>query len=323
MTLRHFLSWKPLFYDAMLPALGCLGPARCDAALATMGHVTALWPPRRRELARSLARARQDLNTDWHLDQALNALAANTFRFLARDYPLDRLGVGDLLARFDVAGYEHVEACLRAKQGLILLGNHLGAYLAALHWLFKRGVPFRLLVQRPRHISRALQAEFDRTDGPHPQAGFLLRRRMPPAAAVERMIRARVALREGVAIYLTCDVPWSGPNARPGRLLGRTRQFLSVWANLAVLARSPVIPVFCTHLPGGRYALTFDAPIHLDPGEEDQAVARSLDRLNEEIRKHPAEAVAHLLWPRYAMQSDVEGITPSPSPLRPLVPTET
>lgn len=321
MPFRHFLSWKPLFYDALLPALGITGSGRCDAALAQLGRLAALWPPRRRELATALARARQDLGADWQLDESIAALAANTFRFLARDYPLDRLDVEDLLGRFDVTGYEHVAAALRAQQGMILLGNHLGAYLAALHWLFRHGVPLRLLVQRPGHVSRALRVEFDRSSGPHPQAGFLLRRRMPPAAAVERMIRARAALRAGLAVYLTCDVPWNGPNARSARLLGHTRQFLAVWADLAVLARSPVIPLFCTHRPGGRYALTFDPPIHLDPGEQDEAVVRALDRLNKEIKAHPAEAVAHLLWPCYAPRDAAEPLPCSDERIQPLVST--
>jgi hypothetical protein len=167
-----------------------------------------------------------------------------------------------------------------------------------------------LLVQRPRHVSPALQDRFDRDGGLFPQSEFFLRRTLPPCAAAERMLRARGALRQNMAVYLTGDIPWAGPNARPGRLLGVDHLFLSVWADLAVLARAPVIPMFCTHRPKGRLALTFDPPWTIAPGGENAAVARYLARLEDEIAARPADAVAHLLWPCYGSSSD------SPKPPR-------
>jgi hypothetical protein len=65
-----------------------------------------------------------------------------------------------------------------------------------------------------------------------------------------------------------------------------------------------VIPVFCTHQPGGRLALTFDAPWNVTRGDEDRAVARYLARLEAEVLAHPADAVAHLLWHCYGPESD-------------------
>src|SRR5258708_2064015 len=82
------------------------------------------------------------------------------------------------------------------------------------------------------------------------------RRALSPVMAVERILRARSALRDGLAVYLTADIPWDGPNSRPGRLLGQTHRFLSVWADLAVQTRVPVFLVFCNHRGGGRYTLT-------------------------------------------------------------------
>ena len=52
-----------------------------------------------------------------------------------------------------------------------------------------------------------------RTDVPYPQAGFFVRRDLSPVMAVERILRARAALRDGLAVYLTGDIPWSGPNS--------------------------------------------------------------------------------------------------------------
>jgi len=225
-------------------------------------------------------------------------LAVNAIRFLARDYPLDVASDVEVFSRFDVDGFEALDQALAARQGAILVGCHLGAHISALHWLYRREVPLRLLVQRPRHVSRALNRRFDREE-PHPQSAFFLRRDLPPGAATERLLRARAALRDGLAVYMAGDIPWIGANSRPGRLLGQHRRFLSVWADLATVTGTPVFFVFCTHRPEGRYALHIDPPRYVATGEELAAVTGYLARLEAEIASHPADAVAHLLWPCY------------------------
>ena len=195
-------------------------------------------------------------------------------------------------------GYERLRATLAEGRGAILVGSHLGAHIAGVHWLFRRGVPLRLLVQRPRHVSRELNRRFD-AGGPHPQAEMFLRRDLSPAVAVERVFRARAALRDGLAIYLNGDIPWTGPNTCPGMLLGRPQRLLAIWTELAVLTGAPVFLVFCTHLPGGRFALEIEAIGHLRPGEEETAVADYLKQLEARIATCPADAVAHLVWPCY------------------------
>ena len=116
------------------------------------------------------------------------ALAANTARFLARDYPLDRQPDEAVLKRFDVRGFERLFTTLNEGHGAILVGSHLGAHIAGLHWLFRRGLPLRLLVQRPRHVSRELNHRFD-AGGIHPQVEMFLRRDLSPAVAIERVFR--------------------------------------------------------------------------------------------------------------------------------------
>ena len=113
------------------------------------------------------------------------------------------------------------------------------------------------------------------------------------------VFRARAALRDGMAIYLNGDIPWTGPNTCPGRLLGRPQRFLAIWTELAVLTSAPVFLVFCTHLPGGRFALEIEAIGHLHSGEEESAVADYLKQLEARIEASPADAVAHLAWPCY------------------------
>src|SRR4051794_11180736 len=299
------MSWKPLFYDTLLPLLGRLGPTRGDAVLAGLGHVLAgAWPPRRRELGEALARVGRALGADWDPRATRGRLEENVLRFLARDCLLDDLDDPAFFGRFDVEGAGHLQAALEGGRGAILVGCHLGNHLSAMHWMYRRGIPLRLLIQRVPHCSRYLRAQFDVETGAHPQAGFFLRRNLTPSVAAKRVFRTRAALRDGMAVYLKGDVPWIGANTRPGRFLGHDRQFQSLWAEFAGLFRAPVIPVFCTHRPGGRFALTFDAPWTVTRGEEATAVTRYLARLEDEIREHPSDAVAHLLWNCYGPETD-------------------
>lgn len=302
MTFRHFLSWKPLFYDVLLPTLRAFGPTRGDALLGALGRTIATaWPPRRQELDEALRRVREALGpvAAWDHDQTLRELEGNILRFLARDCPLDDDPEERFFARYDVTGFEHLEAAVARGRGVVLLGCHLGAHLSAPHWIYRRGLPLRMLIQRPAHVSKVLQRRFDVEDGGHPQAGFFLRRRLTPEEASKRIFRTRSALRDGLIVYLKGDVPWVGPNTRPGRLLGQNQSFQSLWAEFAALFRAPVVPVFCTHLPRGRYTLTFDPVLDVSRGAEGAAVARYLARLESEIVAHPADAVGHLLWPCY------------------------
>jgi lauroyl/myristoyl acyltransferase len=301
---RHFLSWKPLFYDALLPALRVPGPALGDALLGGLSWALATaWPPRGRELDTALARVRDALGpgaaAGWDERATRTELRANVLRFLARDCPLDGSSDAAFFARFEVTGFEHLGAALRRGRGVVLLGCHLGAHLSAPHWVYRRGLPLRMLIQRPAHVSRLLNARFDEAAGPHPQAGFFLRRRLTPEEASKRVFRTRAALRDGLIVYLKGDVPWVGPNTRPGRFLGQDLSFQSLWAEFAALFRAPVVPVFCTHRPRGRYALTFDPAVTVARGDEAGAVARYLARLETEIAAHPSDAVGHLLWPCY------------------------
>jgi len=295
--LRHALSWKSWFYKVVVPCLRGLGPKAMDAALGFLGRgAVACRPTLRRTIAEAVARTKVILNADWDEPATRRALASHLGRMTARDLPIGGLTDAAVLARFDVSGREHLSAALNQGRGAIIVGSHLGAHLPALGWLDRQGVPLRLLVQRPRHVSPELHRLFDR-EGPHPQAGFSLRRAMTPGESAARVLRAYAALRDGMMVYLGGDILWPGPNCRPGRLLGFDRTFLAVWADLAALAEAPVLFLFANHKPKGRYALTLDPPRTIPPGGEDEAVAAFMTRLEAEIARHPADAMAYLLWP--------------------------
>jgi lauroyl/myristoyl acyltransferase len=296
--LRRIFTWKFVFYELFLPLLRTLGPSRYDAVLRWLGQVLALvCPGRRARLRKSLIQARDALDLDGRVEELWPDLAANTARFLARDYSLDSRSDAKVFERFEVRGYEHLERALAAGGGVLLVGSHLGAYIAGLHWLVRKRLPVRAMVQRPRHVSHEVSRWFDNAQGPYAQSELFLRRNLPLADAIQLLIRARAALRDGLALYLCGDIPWQGPNTRPGQFLGQAQRFLAIWTELAVLTRAPVFHVFCIHLPGGRFRLEFEAVGQVHSGEESEAVADYLKQLEARIATEPAQAVAHLLWP--------------------------
>lgn len=295
---RRLLHWKFAFYELLLPLLGLLGPARCDATLCALGRAfTLLWPGRKKQLIRALQNARDALDLDEPVERLWPGLAAGTARFLARDCTLEGRTSRAALDRFEVHGYGQLQHAIENGKGAILVGSHMGAYIAGLHWLLRRGLPVRALVQRPTYISRTLSRLFDQPHELFPQSELFLRRKMPRTDSVELLLRARSALQSGVALYLCGDVPWHGPNSRPARLLGVEQPYLAIWTELAVLTRAPVFHVFCTHLPGGRFRLEIDGVGLIQPGEQAEAVADFLKQLEARIATYPAQAVAHLLWP--------------------------
>lgn len=325
--MRFHLSWKTAFYDLLLPRLRRQSPSRADAVLQGLGRaIHTFWPPRRPVLDRATERALA-LFPDLDRVSFRSQLAGNVARFLARDLLLDGLADPEAANRFDVRGYEHIKSTFTQGRGVVLLGSHFGAHIAAVHWLYREGVPLRLLVQRPRHVSRYLQEQFDRSDGPHPQAGLFLKRHMPPSDASACLVSARRALKDGLAVYLSGDVPWPSSSARPGRLMGASRPFLGLWADLAAITRSPVVPVFARFRPEGRFSLRFGPPMRVEPGSESASIALYLDHLDALITRHPSEAVAHFTWPCYldapASRPIPDATRPSDSPLdatNPLLP---
>lgn len=300
---RDLFRWKTYFHGALLPALRALGPARADAVLCGLGRLGAAFRPwHRRSLAVAARRAPAAVSP--------GALDAGRLRFLARDYLLETDDDTAALARFDVTGGAAVDSALADGRGLVLVGAHLGGHLSALHWLYRRGIPLRVVVQRPNHVSRALARFFDQ-EGPDPQAAYFLRRGLGSTDCVERLLRVRSAVRSGKAVYFAGDVPWDGPNTRSGRLLGQAHRFLAVWADLSALTGAPVVFVFCNHADGGRFALRFESVGVVPRGGEDAAVARFLDRLEAAIAACPSDAIAHLLWPCYGPPANVRPTRPS------------
>jgi hypothetical protein len=224
-------------------------------------------------------------------------MAGQATRGLARDLLLDGLDDARVAERFEVRGFERLEEARAERPGVILVGSHTGAYIPAIHWLYRQGLPLRLLVQRPAHVSRYLQMRFDRAEGPFPQHAFFLKRNLAPHDAAERVLRARSALCNGFVLYLCGDIP--APAQRLPRSCGRAWPFRTLWADLAASTGADVVTVFAWHRPNGNYRVVLDPPFRVEPGKEEDAVRRYLSRLSQFVRDEPEQAVAYWTWPGY------------------------
>jgi lauroyl/myristoyl acyltransferase len=290
------LRWKTPFYGAALPALRRLGRESADGALVALGGaVERLWWPWSARLTCARRRAQDALGRPLPLGFR-RTLGAQAARAAARDLLLEDLGDRDLAARFVVDGFGHAAAAMARGRGLIVVGAHFGAHVPALHWLARR-LPLRAMIQRPSHVSRRLLDALTSADGPHPQADFLLRRDMGRDEAVAAMMRARAALRDGLAIYLCGDVPW--PTGREVGWMGRRWRLLDHWAQLAAATGAAVVPLVATYQPGGGHRLRFGVARRIRPDGVDPAVAWFLDRLEHAVRAEPEQAVPYWLWPSY------------------------
>ena len=135
-TFRHFLSWKPLFYDALLPAL-CGARPGAGATRSSGPSAGSLATPGRRAGASwtqpSPVRARGPGSATLEPCRAARQTSeGNVLRFLARDCLLDgRATDARFFDRFDVPGVEHLDAALGRGRGVILVGSHLAAHLSA------------------------------------------------------------------------------------------------------------------------------------------------------------------------------------------------
>ncbi len=185
----------------------------------------ALRPRRRRRFRASLQRASAALDADWSIETTWPALAANTARFLGRDYPLDRQSDEAVLSRFEVRGYERLRATLADGRGAILVGSHLGAHIAGVHWLFRRGVSGEAAGSAPQARFSRAQPSIRRAAGRTPRPRCSCAAISPGQCAVERVFRARAALRDGLADLLERGHPVDGPQylrrpaARPASAL--------------------------------------------------------------------------------------------------------
>ncbi|RLS25008.1 MAG: hypothetical protein DWH73_02595 [Planctomycetota bacterium] len=295
------LRWKSWFYQGLVPKLSERGPLEAGAELERISHwINKYWPMRLREIRKAVRRNRVACDAPWDEHDVTHGLATQMLRYLARDCVLDCIPPHDWSEVFTVSGFDHLEDATGQGQGAILLGSHLGGHLAGVHWMIDHGVPLRMLVQRPRNVSRRLNSWFDEDHPTCTQREIFLKRDMSPSEAARRMTDARRLIRSGQCVYINCDIPWSGQNTDTYRFLGKPVRLQSIWIDLAGILGCPVISVMCRQKLGGRFELKFGEPMVINPREPREiAFNEAIRNLEKSILSYPHDAIAHLTWPHF------------------------
>lgn len=296
------LRWKSWFYEGLIPKLARdYGPVGAGLRLESISSVlNRYWMPRRSEIQKAVRSVTSTVDTQWNHKEVENGLARQLLRYLARDFVLHGATHDQLNKAFTVTGFEHIEQARDRGRGLILLGSHLGGHVAGVHWLIRQGIDLRMLVQRPKHVSPYLNQWFDLDHRVCTQNELFLRRGLSATDAAKRMTDARRLIQNGVAVYLNCDIAWTGPNTNVYKILGQEVRFQSIWADLAMILQCPVIQVSCRQIKSGEFHLNFSEPLTCGrTTNRDALFLEAMNRLEREIMEYPDDAIAHLLWPQF------------------------
>jgi KDO2-lipid IV(A) lauroyltransferase len=270
--------------------------------IAGIGRVEyRLFPELRSAFDAAVGRGGTRLGCTWDPPVVGPQLCGNQVRFRTRDRLLDGVSDERLAALFSITGREALDSALGRGKGAIVLSSHFGGHLLPAHWLFRQGYPVRFYMERPRHVSRYMNRQFE-TDGPLGQQKlFISRAKGDPAGSASSILRAAKILGAGMIIYLAGDVRWTGPNTEVARFMGQNYHFSATWVRLAALTGAPVVPVFCPMLADGTYHIDFRTAFHVPDDAPRHGrillwVQSYLQTLEDEVRRHPDNSNEYFFW---------------------------
>ncbi|WP_422926432.1 lysophospholipid acyltransferase family protein [Singulisphaera sp. PoT] len=254
----------------------------------------------------AVSRTNEVLGCDWDIDNVSQELAGNQIWWRTRDLLLDVAKNERVDPMFVVSGRSTLEAAKARGRGVILLTSHYGAHLLPSHWLARQDYPLRFYMERPRHVSKFLERQFQ-SEGPLAQDRLFISRKGDATGSAGSILRAAKALKAGMLLYVAGDVRWTGPNTQSARFLGHRYQFSATWVRLAAMTGAPVVPVFCHMMPQGTYHLEFLTPLEIaDCGDDanltEHWVQAFLTLLEDQVRLHPANSNEYFFWPEMDLQ---------------------
>jgi lauroyl/myristoyl acyltransferase len=287
--------------QAVLPVLRRLPYRLSVFVLGVMGRLDLIVVPHQaRRYEQAVVDGARRLGCTWDVRAVSRALARQTYRWRSRDLLLDRRPAHRVLALFEVAGRDHLDAALALGQGVILLGNHFGSHMLMISWLFRQGYPVRYFGERPRNISDGMRRHFQ-TEGPLGQADLFIKRRVGATQLAPMVLHASRILNAGLILAMACDIRWRDARAATATFLGRTETFSSSWVNFAALTGAAVVPTYCRMDERGRYHIDFQAPYHiprdaLRTGQAAPWVQQALTALEAQIRLSPEQSNDYFFW---------------------------
>ncbi|MBN1794935.1 MAG: lysophospholipid acyltransferase family protein [Candidatus Omnitrophica bacterium] len=295
---RNFLIYLVLkicfFVCRALPLSAAIS---LGAALGSMAFAVV-----RRERDRALSNIREVL-TDIHSERERRLLARGVFRNLGRNAAVilkvpsfSREAVAGLVTS---EGLDKIDRVLEKRRGALLLTGHFGNWELALLYLAVRGYPINAVARRLR------DGRFDR---------FVHTLRTSHGATliyrdegVRRMLRA---LRENKLVGVLPDVDIKDVDTVPVVFLGQKTEVVTGPVQLALLSKSPIIPVFMV-LEAGRYRFTIEEPICIeDTGDRVEMLRRYTQHwvsvVERYIRQYPDQWIwMHERW-RFLTSQDTK-----------------
>ncbi len=298
---RRGLNVRKQLLRMVVPLLRALPAARASRVVSAIGRSEyTMMPKLRLRFDAAVRHGQEQLRTHWDVSKVGRELAGNQVRWRTRDLLLDGLADDDVATLFDVRGRAHLDAALAEGRGVVLLGNHFGAHMMPAHWTKRQGLPLRLFMERPHHVSRYLQAEFD-SEGPLGQKKLFISRKADTTEAAGSIMRATRVLKAQMVLYIAGDVRWTGQYAVTARFLGREFTISATWAVLSGLSGAPVVPVFCHMMEDGTHQLEFLASFHvtaadLKSNRLDEHVQRYLDEIESRVARDPSNSNEYFFW---------------------------
>jgi len=301
--MRHFV----------VPVARCLPLDRAHLLIEKIGHFEfELNPHYRRYVFSLINEANSRLGLNWPLVETSRLVAGRLTRWRVRDLLLDGENSARVLDSFSVDGLDNLQSAIAEGHGVVLLSNHFGAHIQVANWMYRQGIEFRFLTERPRHLSKVIDKYF-RSEGPLGQRELFLSRHKSGNAATAAIVRALKCLKAGHVVLTTNDVRWNDNRSVVARLMGIDWRFTSTWVMLAQRSKAPIVQVFCLMLPDGRHELRFLPPEHI-PADADPAewIQKTLDRLQAMINLEPGNSCEFLSWP---FDRSAEGLSVRVSPV--------
>ena len=298
---RRGLNIRKALLRIILPVVRKLPPRLASRFVAGIGRTEYNFGKTLRvRFDQAVSRHASYFGTHWDVSFVGRSLAGNQIRWRTRDQLFDGLTTDKVAGMFAVEGKQHLDDALAEGKGVILLANHYGAHLMPAHWLVREGYALRLFMERPHHISKFLNKEFD-TDGPLGQKKLFISRKANPTEAAGSILRAGRVLKAGMVVMIAGDVRWAGGNTAEAPFLGNTYRFSATWVTLAALTGAPVVPVFCRMETDGANHLEFLPAFHVPkdgakPGRTEEFVGPCLSRIEERVRLHPENSNEYFFW---------------------------
>ena len=122
---------RKIIWQAVLPVLRRLPYRLAVSLVGVLDHLDLLvTPDRARRYERAVAAGARRLEGTWDARAVGRSLARQVYRRRTRDLLLDRRPDQQVLALFEVAGRDHLDAALALGRGVVLLTNHFGSHVA-------------------------------------------------------------------------------------------------------------------------------------------------------------------------------------------------